>query len=33
LLPVAYTKDAKLAPAERKPAREVTYWNGWGRTR
>jgi nitroreductase len=33
LLPIAYTKDAKLAPAERKPAREVTYWNGWGRTR
>ena len=31
LLPVAYTKNARLAPAERKPAREVTYWNAWGR--
>jgi nitroreductase len=33
LLPVAYTKDAKLSPAARKPAREVAYWNGWGRER
>ncbi|MEE2663173.1 MAG: nitroreductase family protein [Myxococcota bacterium] len=33
LLPVAYTKDAKLAPAQRKSASEVTYWNGWGRAR
>jgi nitroreductase len=33
LLPVAYTKDAKLAPASRKTAREVAYWNGWGRER
>jgi nitroreductase len=30
LLPVAYTKDAVLKPADRKPAREVTYWNRWG---
>ena len=33
LLPVAYTKDAKLRPAERKPAAEVTYWNAWGNAR
>ncbi len=33
LLPVAYTKNAKLAPAARKSAREVTYWNAWGRER
>jgi nitroreductase len=30
LLPVAYTKDARLKPADRKPAHEVTYWNRWG---
>lgn len=33
LLPVAWTRDATLRPAERKPAREVTYWNAWGQTR
>lgn len=33
LLPVAYTKDAKLKPASRKPAAEVAYWNRWGRAR
>ena len=33
LLPVAYTKDAVLKPADRKPAREVTYWNRWGARR
>ncbi len=33
LLPVAYTKDARLRPAQRRPARDVTFWNGWGRTR
>lgn len=33
LLPVAYTKDARLRPAQRKPAREVTFWNEWGRRR
>ena len=33
LLPVAYTKEARLVPAARKPASEVTYWNGWGRAR
>ena len=33
LLPVAYTKDARLRPAARRPAREITYWNAWGRRR
>ena len=33
LLPVAYTKDAVLRPANRKPAHEVTYWNRWGARR
>lgn len=33
LLPVGYMKDAKLKPAERKPAGEVTYWNRWGQRR
>lgn len=31
LLPIGYMRDAKLAPAKRKPAREVTYWEAWGR--
>ncbi len=30
MLPAAYTLGAKLKPAERQPAREVTYWNTWG---
>jgi len=30
LLPVGYMRDAVLAPAPRKGAREVTYWNRWG---
>ena len=30
MLPVGYTKDARLRPATRKPAAEVTYWNRWG---
>ena len=33
LLPVAYTRDANLRPADRRPAREVTYWNRWGALR
>ena len=33
LLPVGWTRDAKLRPADRAPAREVTYWNRWGATR
>jgi len=30
LLPVGYTRDAVLKPAERKGPGEVTYWNHWG---
>jgi nitroreductase len=30
MLPVAYTLGAKLRPAERLDAREVTFWNAWG---
>ncbi len=30
LLPVGYMLDARLRPATRKSAREVTYWNAWG---
>ena len=33
LLPVGYIKGAKLRPAKRKPAAEVTYWNRWGEGR
>jgi len=33
LLPVGYTRDAVLKPADRKPPHEVTYWNGWGQQR
>jgi nitroreductase len=33
LLPVAYTKGTKFKPAERRPARELTYWNEWKATR
>ena len=33
LLPVGYMRDAVLAPAPRKAAREVTYWNEWGAAR
>jgi nitroreductase len=33
LLPVGYVRDAVLRRAERRPAREVTYWNSWGQTR
>lgn len=33
LLPVAYIKGGDLRPALRRPAREVTSWNGWGRPR
>jgi nitroreductase len=32
LLPIGYMRDAKLAPAKRKSAREVTYWEAWGRS-
>ncbi len=33
LLPVAHMRGAVLRPAERRSAREVTYWNRWGATR
>ncbi len=33
LLPVGHVDGAVLKPAARKPAREVTYWNRWGRRR
>ncbi|NRA03663.1 MAG: nitroreductase family protein [Myxococcales bacterium] len=33
LLPVAYMRNARLRPAQRRPAREITYWDAWGRTR
>lgn len=33
LLPVGYTRDAVLRPAERQAPREVTYWNRWGERR
>ncbi len=32
LIPVGYMAGAKLRPAKRRPAREVTYWNRWGGT-
>ncbi|HMN27656.1 MAG TPA: nitroreductase family protein [Caldilineaceae bacterium] len=33
LLPVAYYTGDTFHPAERIPAREVTYWNGWSQQR
>ncbi len=30
MLPVAYTKDASLRPAQRLDAREVMFWDSWG---
>jgi nitroreductase len=33
LLPVAYYTGQDFKPAQRVPARERTYWNGWGQTR
>jgi len=33
LLPIGYALGAVLRPAERRPAREVTYWNRWGARR
>jgi nitroreductase len=33
LLPVAYYTGDDFHPAERIPAREITYWNGWGQPR
>ena len=31
MLPVGYTKDAVLRRADRLAAREVTFWETWGR--
>ena len=33
LLPVAWLTGGDLRPAKRFPAREVAYWNGWGKGR
>ncbi|ETX00373.1 nitroreductase family protein [Candidatus Entotheonella palauensis] len=33
LLPVAYYTGDDFKPAKRVPARERTYWDGWGQTR
>lgn len=33
LLPVGYMSGAVMKKAARKPAKQVTYWNGWGETR
>ena len=30
MLPAAYTLGARLKPADRKPAEEVTFWDKWG---
>ena len=30
LIPVGYTRNAVLRPADRSPARDVMYWNRWG---
>lgn len=32
LIPVAYTKGTDFKPAERRPAREITYWDTWKST-
>ena len=29
LIPVAYTKGSTFRPAQRRPAREITYWDSW----
>jgi nitroreductase len=33
LIPVAYFSGDDFKPARRRPAAEVTHWNGWGRRR
>ncbi len=33
LMPVAYFTGETFKPAKRIPARELTYWDGWGTTR
>lgn len=32
MLPVGYTKDARLRRADRLPANQVTFWDAWGQT-
>jgi nitroreductase len=31
LAPVAYFTGTDFKPAQRRPVREITYWNGWER--
>lgn len=33
LIPVAHATGVEFHPAQRVPARQRTYWDGWGRTR
>lgn len=33
MLPVAYYTGDDFRPAPRRPAREFTYWDGWGKTK
>ena len=33
LLPAGYLHEARLRPATRRGPEEVTFWNGWGKTR
>ena len=33
LLPVAYFTGDDFKPAKRRPAEEITYWNGWKQPR
>ena len=33
LLPVAHTVGTDFRPAARPPVEDITFWNGWGRTR
>jgi len=33
LIPVAHSAGGEFRPARRVPARQRTYWDGWGRTR
>ena len=33
MLPVAYFKGKDFKPAKRRPAPEITHWNGWGQRR
>jgi nitroreductase len=33
LIPLAYTKGTDFKPANRRPAKEITYWDSWKATR